>query len=449
MSGTPTETEIQTQWANAIDVIETLRAQFDDTIAGASGKLDTLMQALEGEYLPSELTNYAAATRNSMSDLVSPGIANSIITPVLYEYARILAADAAGGFGSSYRTPADIFRALYEWFVATSETVQSRAITFDTSVTAGGSNVGNGALSRLTVDENTFDLEACHVEKKQFRCRTDQNSGAEENAEVFEMSGTAASFDSLLRSAFGSGESARTALVSRHAGTGTGGSLLTNSSFSQFTATATPAFTAWTESAGGDYVAQDTTNYYRTYPNAQTDASLKITGGSGTVTLKQTLANMRIRRVDPNTPYFLRVMVNKTIGSASGGTFTIRLGSIAVDTTIAAMGANWQEIIIPLDTSCWFRIFNEDPFDIEIEWASSSSGYLLVDDVLFTPFDLIDGTWWVLRGNAASHTPWLVDDLLTVTDTGGAPATGKIQWWLFVAGFGYLPSSDSPTFADP
>jgi len=69
--------------------------------------------------------------------------------------------------------------------------------------------------------------------------------------------------------------------------------------------------------------------------------------------------------------------------------------------------------------------------------------------VIFAPWDLIDGTYWCLRGNAATHTAWAVDDTLTVTDAGGAPGTGKIQWWLFVSGFGYLPSSGSPTFTDP
>src|SRR5690606_24928227 len=99
------------------------------------------------------------------------------------------------------------------------------------------------------------------------------------------------------------------------------------------------------------------------------------------------------------TPYFLRVMLNKTIGSASGGTVTIRMGSQSASVTIASLAANWAELNITVGSSCWPRNFNVDPFDIEIEWSSSTSGYLLVDDVIFCPWDLIDGTYWLLRGN--------------------------------------------------
>ena len=450
MSGTPSEAEIQSQWAKAVDVLETLRVTIDDTVAGAGGKFDTLLQAVEGEYLPAELARFVASTRASCSDILSPERAASVITPILFEYARILGASAAAGFGSGYRTPADVFRALYQWFHANSLSVQSRGITFDTSVTAGGSNVGNGSMSRLTVDENGYDLEACHVEKKQFRCVGDQNTGSDENAEVFEFVGTPASPDSVRRVAFGSGDAARRTLISKHAGAGRGGSLLNNSSFSTYSASGTPKFSGWTEAAGGSQLAQDTSNVYRTHPNAGTDASLKITGGGGTVTIKQTLANMRVRSIDPNTPYFLRVMVNPTVGSASGGNVVIRLGGVSKTVAISALAGGWEEIAVDFDESCWPRQFNADPFDVEIEWASSTSGYLLVDDVIFAPWDLVDGTYWCIRGSAASHTPWLLDDILTVTDTGGNPADGGvIQWWLFVAGFGHLPSAATPTFADP
>jgi hypothetical protein len=177
--------------------------------------------------------------------------------------------------------------------------------------------------------------------------------------------------------------------------------------------------------------------------------SLKIASGGGTVTLKQPLTSMRVRRLDPTTPYFLRIMVNATAGSASGGNIVLRLGSKSITTSIASLSAGWNEIVLSTGQNCWFRQFNEEPMDVEIEWASSSSGYLLVDDAIFAPWDLIDGTYWCLRQNAASPTAWRVDDTLEFTDTGGAPATGKIQWWLWVSGYGYLPSSGSPTFTDP
>lgn len=448
MAAAPTEAEIWTQWQNAIDILETFRTHCDSTL---TGQFDALEQSLEGQYLPAALSQFVSNFRGNLSALLDPTVAAAVLSPIFYEYAGRIDANATqpGGFGSAYRSPAELFRAIYEWFVLNSYTVTTRAITYDTTATAGAGNVGNGAMSRLTVDQNGHKLEACHVETKRFRCRSDQNSGAQENAEVFEVVGEASSPDNLLRGSYGSGEAGRTTITSKNAGSGRGGSLLTNSSWSEYDSTAGDKFNGWTEEAGGDYVSQDTTNYYRPHPGSQTNASLKITGGSGTVTLTQPLSAMRVGRLDPNVPYFLRVMVNKTVGTASGGNFVLRLGSQTVTTAISALGSNWVEVIVPLDANLWLANFNADPLTVEVEWASSTSGFLLVDDAIFAPMDLIDGTYWLLRGNAATHTPWLLDDVLSFADTGGAPGTGILQYWLWLAGFGYLPSSGTPTLADP
>jgi hypothetical protein len=88
--------------------------------------------------------------------------------------------------GAPYSNAADIMITLRERFDANTLSVESRAITYDTSATAGAGNVGNGVCSRLTVDEFGYNLEACTVEKKTLRCRADQNSGAKEFAEEFE-----------------------------------------------------------------------------------------------------------------------------------------------------------------------------------------------------------------------------------------------------------------------
>ena len=268
MAGTPTEAEIQTQWKNVVNILETMRAHVDGTHAGAGNLWDVLEQSLEGNYTPVELANFVASYRAGCSDLMTTARAQQALTPILFEYGARIDADATGtqGFGSGYRSADELFRALYDWFVEKSYTVESRAITYDTSATAGTGNVGNGAMSRLTVDENNFNLEACTVEKKLFKCITDQNTGVQEGGEVFEVIGEASGFDSVSRADFGSGAAANTTIVSRHAGQGGGGSLLTNSSFSEFTSGGTPEFTGWTESAvPASSVDQDTTNYYRSH----------------------------------------------------------------------------------------------------------------------------------------------------------------------------------------
>lgn len=442
MSGTPTEAEVQSQWQKAIDILETTRNFADGTLAGASGKFDTLFQALEGEYLPQALTQFVTAYRSAMSAAVDPSQAATILGPVLLEYAPLI------GFGGGYRDAELLARALYEHFNDNGYTVQSRAITYDTSATAGGSNVGNGAMSRLTTDENGYNLEGCHVETKIFRCRQDQNTGADENAELFEVIGEASSRDALLYGSYGSGDTANATIRSLHAGTGTGGSLLRNSSFQTYSASASPKFAGWDESAGGANIQQNTSAHYRTIPNSTDTHSLQITGGAGTVTIKQTLDSARRSRLDPDTPYFLRLMYNRETGSGDG-TLSLKIGQSTATSVALSAQTGWNELVIPAGSACWLRNSNEDPFDIEITLASSTTGYVLIDDVIFAPWTLIDGTYWALRGNAASHTPWLLDDTLTFTDTGGAAGTGKLQWWWWRAGLGYLPSAGTPTVADP
>lgn len=451
MSGTPTETEVQTQWRNSVSLIDAFRSATDGAAMGAGGYIDVILQSLEGEYTPSGIANALANYRARLSRLMDESTALEFLAPVLREYGGVLAADAgANGFGSNYTSLGALFSAIYEWFHANSLTVQSRNITFDTTATAGGGNVGNGAMSRLTVDHNGYDMEACHVERKIFRCRQDQNTGTLENAEIFEFSGAQRSQDALQRDSFGSG--IQTTIRSHHAGSGNGGSLLTNSSFSTYDAAGSPKFSGWTEDASPGNIGQDTGNFYRSHPGAQTDASLKMDAdvSAATTKISQSISAMPIARLDTNRPYFLRIMVNPTVGSASGGTVVIRMGSQSNSIAVSSLSAGWNELLITPDESCWPRVFNEDPFDIEIEWTSPTSGHILIDDVIFAPWDAIDGTYWFLRGNAATHTPWLVDDTLTFTDTGGAPATGKIQWWNFIAGLGYLPSTTgAPTFTDP
>jgi hypothetical protein len=463
MAGTPTEAEIVNQWKAAVDVLETARNFADGTMAAAAGKFNAVETILKGDFLPVALSGFTDSMRASLSAMLTQQKAAEVVTPVVFEYMRILAADATAGMGtgSGYRSAAQAFRALYEWYVQKSFTVKSRNITFDTTGTFGNSNtvggagtiVGTGAMSRLTVDQNNFALEACNTEKKTFRCRQDQNTGAQKEAEVFEMVGAAASFDSLLRfsNGHGSGQGANVQLISSHAGTGLGGSLLRNSSFSDYNGSASPKFNGWAETTPAQ-ISQDTVNFYRDYPGSQVSGSLKLSSGGSTVKVSQPLTSMQIQQFDPSTPYFLRVMVNKTIGSALGGNVVVRFGSQTVTTSIASLGANWAEIIVPIGQNHWPKNFDTNALTIEIEWNTTTSGYLLVDDCILTPWQQIDGTFWILRQkNATAPVAWKLDDTLVFLDTAAGPQTaGKLQYWLFVAGFGYLPSTTgSPTYADP
>lgn len=459
MSGIPTEAEVRAQWRAVVDVLEESRNFFDGTLAGSAGLFAALNATLEGEYTPTTIPNLLAGFRAQASSMVSADTARAMLEPVLYEYfnsSEIRASATDTGYGSGFTDLDEVWSALYDWFDANSYTVQSRNITFG-SVSAAAGNVGNGSMARLTTDAKGYTREACTPEKKIFRCIGDQNSGTKEHAEIFEVVGDQASRDSLLRLVNGSGESQRTTIRERNAGSGAGGSLLTNSSFSSFTSGASAQkFRGWTESFAGAAVladvTQDTTNFYRSFPNATVDASLRIdmNSASDTVTLTQTLDDMRVAQLQPLTPYFFRVMWNREVGSATGGDITIRMGSSTGTVALAAQ-TGWNELLIDTGVLYPLGFASAGTFDIEIEWSGGTSGYVLIDDVIMAPYDLVDGTYYCIRQNAASPTAWRVDDALYLTDTQPGPQTeGKLQYWAYIAGLGYLPSTTgAPTVTDP
>ena len=450
-----TDVEIHHQWRNAIDIIEKTRI-FIDGLGGTGQEFDKLFNnanasgGLEGDYTPEGLTAWAASYRSHLSASLDSGFIYDAIAPCILEYAGIL--KGADALGNNFESVPALMNSLYDYFAANSKYVESREIAYDTSGTVVGT--GNGNIARLIKDENDFDIEATHVERKTFRCIQDQNSGAKKNAEVFEFIGEQRSKDNLNVVTFGSGELESTTIINRNAGSGSGGSLLKNSSFSDYDSTAgDSAWTNWTKVSGTIPAAQDTTYYYTTYPGASTDAALKATAD---FRIKQPLSDMRRTRLDPDSPYFLRVMVNGSQHSATDGTFHLYLGGSSPKSTsiaINSLSAGWNEVIIALDKHCWFKEFNAADCDIGFEWGGRASGSLLVDDLIFCEMDYIDGHYWVMRQNAATATAWKVDDYVWVEDSQDDDEEGKIQYYLWRAGLGYLPhvtqASGAATFADP
>ena len=445
----PTEAEIQTQWKNIVDVLEDTRVYADDTLVGL---LDTLVQSYEGEYIPH--SSFATDVRAALSAAVDPATARAALEPVVFEYARILDQNAAwpGGVGNIE----ELVPALFKWLHDSSATIATRNITYATPSAAGG-NTGTLTAIRLTEDRYGYDLEACHVEQKTFRCVADQNSGAKKWAELWDVQGIQRGPDALSNDLYGSGESERGRLRARHAGAGAGGSILNNSSFSEFTASVSSGeqFKNWAETLTGSAattdITQDTTNYYRSHPNADTDGALKIAmdDAGDSITLKQTLANMRTKQLDPDTPYFLRVMWNRSIGSGASGTVSLKLGSNTAVTATVAAQSGWQELVIPFDSTCWLDNFGENDLDIEIGWSGGTGGYVLFDDAVFCKWDQVDGTYFLLTENNGTPVPSEVNDSMSGTDSGGAAGTGKLQYWWWKSGLGHLPSSGSPTITDP
>jgi hypothetical protein len=445
VSGVPTEDELQDQWRKAIDLLEQARVFFD-SLAGAGQEFDVLMQALEGEFTPDALSNWATRFRAGASSLIDPNFIFDAIAPCILEYGQRMKLD--GDIGSGYETVEQLKVAIYERFANGSERVETRALTLDTTGTVTGT--GNGNIARLIEDENGYAIENVHTEIKKFRCRDDQTSGTKKNAELFEFVGETRSRDNLLAHSFGSGAIFSQKIGNRNAGTGQGGSLLRNSSFQDYDAAAANNFTNW-EKVSGTEATQSTATHYTTFPGNTSTHSMLM---AAAVRYKQSLVDMRVNRLKPFRPYFLRAMINRDDGpgaQGTGGNFVLHCGSKSETFTLAGLTAGWNEVFLTLDKNLFFKNFNQDDFNIEIEWTGFTSGDLLVDDLIFCEFDDIDGTYWVARMNDATPTPWKVDDEIAFTDSQADVTAGKINYYLFRADLGYLPHATGGdiTFADP
>lgn len=424
MAGIPTLVQVQNQWDQLVILSEKIRRWADDEIITL---LENLEASTVGNYTPQGFAGYSSSTRVGFQSLITGARIAGGHQPMLYEFGTIIE--------SPYRDILFIFRDVYDYLHENALNVPSRELTYGIPA-AVGSPDGDGFVSRLTRDWNDYDMEAIRTEEKTLVCRVDLNSGSREHAEVFEIHGTQASIDSLQLHTFGTG--VRGTVTSRHAGNGVGGSMLKNSSFSQFSG---GVMSGW-EMAG--VVATDPI-FYRSYPGATVDQSALMDSGSA---LTQAIS-VSINSLDVNTPYFLRVMVNAGQHGASGG-FNLKLGSVTVnvaDVSALTTVNGWAEVVIPFDRSAWFRTFNEH--DLSVKISFNGSGKLIVDDMLFTPWDIIDGSYLLIRGGPTS---WLLDDEYRFADSQADITKGLRSYWTYLGGLGYLPNTSRGAavgWADP
>jgi len=418
----PSESTLQGLIGKEVMLFEALRKNAEVTATTLVSRIQALWQAIDGDYGP-EALNGVEAVRAGYAALMSQGSVAAAVLPSLRDYGRIMQVpetDADGLFGR-----------LYDYFVAGSKTVQSRAITFG-SVTAGGSNVGTGTINRLTKDENNFDIEATNVEVKTLKCIYDANSQTEEGEEVFEIRGIEASKDGL--ETLGSGLVGNIAAVSAR----TSEQLIDNASFETYSASATPRFTSWTLTSGTT-PTQDTTNYYRIMPGTSTGDAASF-GANALLTQE---LQVRGTKLNPGVPYYLQVAYNRQVGAFSGD-LKIGLGNTTKTVSLAAQ-TGWNILRLDLGTGLWFKTFNKQDLAVTIQVLNYASGTLLVDDVILCPMTQADGAYYTAVGGA---TPFLRSDSFTFTDTGGTSAI--LQYWFWRVFGRYLPhASSSPTWTEP
>jgi len=119
---------------------------------------NTYFQSLETDYAD-EATSAFASIRSSLS--AAKSAFKSAASAHLKDYGKLINVSETDDKG--------LLKRIYQYMIDNSLDVNSRGISYG-AVSAGGSNVGDGTVQRLTVDENNEPLEHCHVELKTLTC---------------------------------------------------------------------------------------------------------------------------------------------------------------------------------------------------------------------------------------------------------------------------------------
>jgi len=427
---TQTEAQIQAEISAAIAVFEESRKYFHVNSSGALSNYiareSTFFASTDGDF--STLSRQGLSNfRAGLNSIISRASLQSVLDPLLRNYAKVV--------GTITETdPLGILRRLYDRFTDNTLSVDSREITFGTP--AAGSNIGDGIINRLTRDSRAQLVENVTVEAKRADCVFDQNTGADEHEEIFEFRGQDPEIDFLQVT--GSGDSARIQAVSAR------NSLVLNPSFSDFGGTigTLTDLTSWDVSLISAFTL-DEVNFYRGFPGDSTPRALQFTVNGY---VEQLFSENSIR-LEQEIPYYCQIAYNRSVGSCDG-TLILTLGNVQTSVTLAAQ-SGWQILRIPIGSSNWPRVFaNGDAMKLRIQLTGRTTGTLLVDDVIFTPFTPFDGTWYCVVGGA---NPFIGNHHDTFTWTDTAVDAAVIQYWLWRAYGFYLPHNNvgGETWTDP
>lgn len=406
------------------------------------------------------VANAIALDRASAAAGVSAGAVQRVMRPILRQF----------GADTSHPKPKtaslrSLWRWLFDYMVSNSDSVKRASITFDTSWSADGGNLGGApAIYRVTTDEDGFPMEGWTADTYTLECVQDSRTGTQPGQEVWTLSGTDAPIDNLEEGGSGllvEGLSGKTAKESA--------SYLRNPSFDSFTSAAvvgTPAaptaVSGWTVNSAWSNFEITLDDTFRDAPGAATSAALKFTANDR---VSQNLVTTRKVRLDPDLPYLVALKVKRL--NSCDGTLTVRLsgssysGGLSNTLDMTSFTNNtWTRLVLVASPGAnnWPANFSTADLTLYIDLSSNTTGEAVVDDIDFFPFDHVGGqegvtgrgtmgTYIVISGAGGGTDPAQVGDKHSATDTGGTSAVN--QKWLKKGGLGYLPSDAStPTIAD-
>lgn len=438
--------------AKIMDELETYTAT---SSTGLIATVEAARNDLEGDYAQLAREGLAASLREVNAPLSKAG-ARRVLDPLLRQAAIAI----------SYPNPQgpieDIWEALYDYFVANSQSLNDPADTVDTSYSAGGSNVGNGEVVVLTVDEEGNKL-GWLTDSWTLECVADARTLGVEQREQWQLRGTDRRPDNLDYTGTGlivNGIRTLAADLSK--------SYVKNPSFNTYTLDGSSQLTslngAWTQNTGANLYTNlsiNTTYSARVTPGDTAEVSLQFNGDE---TIYQDLVSVNGSRINPNYPFLIDVAVAK-VGTPTG-TITLRLsgtlGSGGVSASLAHTSmtgsGTFDRLRIAIGANCWPKNFNANDLKLQIALASSGSisgsAYFLVDDITFTQLNRVGrygdpregrGSMGIYLGVVGGSTPFVKGDVFTAADSLGG-TRGVNDWALTkIAQYGRLPLDNGGT----
>jgi len=318
---------------------------------------------------------------------------------------------------------------LFDYFHANNISVESRVFDHGTWTTFGSSK---GELSRLSLDEFAYGIEATFTEKRTLRCIADQSSGGRRFAEVFALEGSANGPDILdIR---GSGASTNLTVASAL------NSGLSNSTFAQYSWTTAPAASTPATGVANDEVTDwtlgDPTDHEldvdlapHTLPGITTPVTLRF-NDNGSLSQKLSVSNAQ---VDLNSPYKAGFWIYRE--SSCDGTLTLAMGSTTKAVAMSTFSnSTWTWFELDDDEDLWPGNWLNDEAAVSLTLASRTTGTFVCSNPHWGPMSLFDGLWYFLPAGTSPH---LLDDEITATSS--IASDSKIQKHLAYAFGAYLP----------
>ncbi len=432
----PTVAEIETQLKNHVRIFEEIEQFAATNSPNLIGLQDDAAQDLEGEYIPSRVPAAVASLRANVNACLTPAAIRSVLDPIILEYGRVI--------GVPETDPLRIIGRIYDYWVTNSKTLNGRGCSAGSPSAAGG-NTGSGAIYRLALDHEGEQIEAVHgTDSYTAECVKDYGQDGE-HQETFEVRSLEAEPDHIKVG--GAGIKTYLQCLSESQVS----NYLENPSFSTYSGTAAGgdlAFNGWTLSDGGDgtdFEENTTSTYiYHGEPDVSTPVSIRFIADGNFY--QQPVEKGKTGSA--GVPWFLGCAIYRR--DSCDGTLTISTGSKSRAITMSGLGnAAFTFVICPstLGANNWYDNFRENDLDLRWTLASRTTGSCYISNIKWAPMTRIGGTYYVAIPGA---TAFLREDSFTWSDTENG-SRGKLQYWLWRGGYGYLPSLDdgNETVTDP